>query len=166
MGNIYKKDGRLNFPIFEELHLPQGKVDEKEGRIILHEAYCPQGHNLISSIKIDDYNGIQFIYTDQDQKREAEVIISPFVGACTKVILKGEHFRDGEIVKIFCPQCRTELPTLSICECEAPIYLFFLDSTLKSTYGQSFCSRIGCSKSSRLRFSRDVVDEFMQKYCF
>jgi hypothetical protein len=166
MGDMFRKDGTLNIPIHEEIIVPKSKVDEKEGELVLYEAYCSDGHSLMSDVKIGRHNGIHFLYTDREGKKEAEIVISPVIGSSTKIILKGDDFGDDEIVRIFCPVCRKELPTLFDCECGAPIYLFYIDSSLDYNYGQSFCSRLGCVQASRLRFSCDMVKEFMRKYCF
>jgi hypothetical protein len=120
----------------------------------------------MSDVKIEDERGIRFIYTDKSGERETEIVISPVVRKCIKTILKGEPFKEGEKVKILCPECRAELPILFNCECGAPIYLFYLDEELNHRYGHSFCSRIGCVKASQLRFSDEVLREYMENHSF
>lgn len=166
MGDIYKKDGTLNFPISGQIPLPKDKVTEKQGKIIVTSAFCPEGHDLINDVKINNHSGIRFLYTDREGKREAEVVISAIVGDREKKVLSGKPFKKGEVVRVLCPRCRNELPVIFDCECGAHIYLFYIDRRFDKNYGQSFCSRIGCKLASQLRFSCDMLKDFMQKYCF
>ncbi len=161
---MFKKDGRLKIPECEKFALKGDKVEENEGKLVLREAYCARGHSLMSQVKIDDHSGIQFVY--KGRENETEIVISPVVGERTKVILTGESFGKGEVVTVLCPTCRSELPVLFNCECGAHIYLFYIDRSLENNYGQSFCARIGCARSSRLRFAKDLLNEFIQEYCF
>jgi hypothetical protein len=166
MVKMFNAKGKLNIPIEGTISIPKSKIQKKDGHLVVNEAYCPKGHNLISGVKIDDEPGIHFIYTDETGKKETDIVISPVVRKCRKKILKGDGFQKNEIVKILCPMCRTELDVLFECECGAPIYLFYIDKKRDYYYGQSFCSRIGCVKASQLRFSQDILQEFISKYAF
>jgi hypothetical protein len=164
MGKIFDSKGKLHIPLQAKIHLPDGNVEEKSGELVISEAYCRNGHDLISDVKIDGHKGIHLIYANADEDRETEIVITSIVGKSDKEILKGEAFAKDETVRILCPRCREELPILLNCECGAPIYLFYIDKKLNHNYGQSLCSRIGCVKSSRLRFSQDVLRETMNNY--
>ena len=166
MKDRFDEKGQLIIPLKGIVKLSKDKVNKKEGKFIVNEAYCSQGHDLMSDIKIDNYPGIHFVYTDKNADRESEIIISPFVGKCKKNIIKGKAFEKGEIVKILCPACRIELPVLFNCHCGAPIYLFYIDKSLNHYIGQSLCSRVGCVKASQLRFSKDALSEFISHYSF
>ena len=166
MSNMFNKNGTLNIPISGSLKLPKDKVIEAQGKAVITEAYCQKGHSLISDIKINEQHGFNFIYTDQEGKKEAEIVISAVVGDRTKVSLDKTIFDQEEIVKILCPTCRNELPVLFMCECDAPIYLIYLDKRSNPRHAQSFCSRIGCTKASRLRFSQEALTEFKDRYSF
>lgn len=166
MGKIFNDNGEMIIPLKGKVNLPRKKVEKKKGKLVVNEAFCANGHSLISDVKIQGEKGIHFIYTNRSGSKETDIVISPVVRKCRKKILKGEPFKRGETVKILCPVCREELPVLFNCECGAPIYLFYIDRNLDHNFGQSFCSRIGCVKSSRLRFSRDVLQEFINNYSF
>ncbi len=140
-------------------------VIHKEEKTVVTQAYCHNGHNLISDVKIDHHRGINFIYTDRETNQEAEIVVSATVGTSKKVILTGEPFTSGRIIDVYCPLCREKLPVLMDCECGAPIYVFFLDKTRNYNYCQSFCARIGCAKSSRLQLSEQMLREFMVQHC-
>ena len=156
----------LYVPVRGEIMMPRDKVIAKNGRFFLTEAYCPLGHALISDVEIDGHKGIHFIYTDASGEKETDIVISAVVGKCDKKILKGRAFKKGETVTVLCPDCRTELPILSTCECGAPVYLFFIDKQLHHDYGHSFCSRVGCVKASRLRFSQELLRGILNDYGF
>ena len=166
MSKIFNEDGTLYIPIGGKLRLPEDKVIEVHGKAVITEAYCKNGHNLISEVRINEQNGLKFIYTNEEGTKEAEIVISAVVGDRTKVNLDKNTFETGEMVKVLCPMCKKELPILFMCECKAPIYLIYLDKRSNPRYAQSFCSRIGCTKASRLRFSQDALTEFRVEYGF
>ncbi len=166
MSKIFNEDGTLYIPISGRVALPKDKIIEEQGKVVVTEAYCQNGHSLISDVKINEQNGLNFIYTNQERKKEAEIVISAVVGDRTKVNLDDTKFDQEEVVKILCPTCRNELPVLFMCECDAPIYLIYLDKRTNPRHAQSFCSRIGCKKASRLRFSQDALTEFKNLYSF
>jgi hypothetical protein len=166
MGEMFNAKGKLNIPLEATISIPKSKIQKKSGQLVVNEAYCPKGHDLMSEVEIDNEPGIHFIYTDKTGKKETDIVISPVVRKCRKKILKGEGFKKNEIVKILCPICRIELDVMFDCECGAPIYLFYIDKQRNYYYGQSFCSRIGCVKASQLRFSQDMLQEFIIKHIF
>jgi hypothetical protein len=163
---IFNSDGTLYIPISERFKLPKDKVIESHGKAVITEAYCQNGHSLMSDVKINDQHGFNFIYTDQEGRKEAAIVISAVVGDRTKVNLDKTMFDQSEIVKILCPTCRKELPILFMCDCGAPIYLIYLDQRTNPRHAQSFCSRIGCTKASQLRFSQEALTEFKNQYSF
>ncbi len=157
MSSMFNRNGKLKIPI------PAKTVKEKKGEWVVNEAFCPEGHSLMSDMKIEGERGMHFLYTNEMGDKETDIVISPVVRRCQKTILKGEAFGEGETVKILCPTCRTELPILHDCECGAHIYLFYLDDSRNPRYAHSFCSRIGCNKASELRYPADEIRELMQK---
>ena len=166
MREQFDSKGRMIFPIAATINMPAAIANRKGGKVIVTEAFCSNGHSLMSKVRIDGEPGIHFIYASQGGKKKTDVVISPVVGECMKKILKGAALKQDDVVRILCPTCFTELPVLFDCECGAPIYLFYLDRRLRHSYGQSFCSRIGCTKASRLRFSQDVLDDFINSHGF
>jgi len=151
MGTMFNKNGTLNFPDLEKQGRHQTMA--KSQKSIIKSAFCPNGHNLISSVKIDGYKGIHFIYKELKTGREEQIVITAIVGDSTKVYLHGEPFEENETVRIFCPVCKEELPRHGTCECGVNDYLFFLDKKLSTDCAQTFCSRVGCNKASKLHVS-------------
>ncbi|MFC1570597.1 hypothetical protein ACFL4E_02315 [Candidatus Omnitrophota bacterium] len=166
MGKMFDEKGKLNIPVAGSIRIPKSKIHKKGDQLVINKAYCPKGHSLVSNVEVDGEPGLHFIYTNKAGTKETDIVISSVVKKCRKKILKGEAFKKNEIVKILCPTCRTELDVLFNCECGAPIYLFFLDKKRNYYYGQSFCSRIGCVKASQLRFSHEMLQEFISKHAF
>jgi hypothetical protein len=166
MGKIFDKKGKLNIPVAGSIGIPKSKIQKKGQKLVISKAFCPKGHTLISDVQVDGEPGLHFIYTNKAGTKETDIVISSAVKKCRKKVLKGESFNKNDIVKILCPTCRTELDVLFDCECGAPIYIFYLDKKHNYYYGQSFCSRIGCVKASQLRFSQDMLQEFMAKHAF
>jgi hypothetical protein len=165
MGEMFDTDGRLHIPVNVkgEVRLPKTKVDVDNERYIIKEAYCPHGHSLISDTRINGYGGIHLVFTDLKDCKEVDIIISPVIGERKVIVQKGDVFKDGEIIKALCPTCRAEMEILFDCECGAHVYVFYLDRQLDHNFGQSFCSRIGCTKSSRLRYSREALQDFFKE---
>lgn len=166
MGRMFDKKGRLNIPLSGGPQMLGKRVEQKGDQVIVKEAFCPEGHNLVSDIEVDGEKGLHLIYTNDDGTRETEVVLSPVLRACSKTILHGEAFKNGEIIKILCPDCRTQLPILVNCECGAPIYLFFLDKDMDRLCGHSLCSRVGCNRASQLRYAEDVFREAIKHVSF
>jgi len=166
MNNMFDSQGKLRIPIAGEVPIPKDKMEYDGEEIVIDEAYCSNEHSLISDITVNGHKGIHFLYTNQDESHVVDLILSPVVGNPVKVMLKGDPFKSDEIIKAKCPTCQKEFDVLFNCECGAPIYLFYLDKNLHHQYGQSFCSRIGCSKSSMLRFSKDVLENFIKDNSF
>ncbi len=166
MKTLFNERGELIIPTMEKFHLPAEKISRKDGDIAVTEAYCPNGHSLISDVRIGHQKSLHFVYASADGQKETDIVVTSVVKKCRKKVLKGQPFKKGERVKVLCPTCRTELPVLFDCECGAPIYLFYIDMRLDGRFGQSFCSRIGCVRSSHLRFSQDMIREFINNYSF
>ncbi len=166
MNRKYDNQGKLRIPVAEQVYIPEGKVETESGNVIIDEAYCPNGHDLMSNITINGHKGIHLIYSTLESNHEVDLVLSPVIGRTDKIILSGEPFRDGEIVKILCPVCRDELHVLVPCECGGPVYIFYLDRNLRHQYGQSFCSKIGCSKASQLKYSQEVLSDFIKDNSF
>jgi len=164
MSEMFDANGRLHIPVNEKgkVRFPKSKLEVSDEKYIIKEAFCPNGHSLISDTRINGFGGIHLIFTDLNDLKEVEIIISPVIGERKVMVQKGDVFKDGEIIKALCPICRTELEILFDCECGAHVYVFYLDSLLDHNYGQSFCSRIGCSKSSRLRYSEEALHDYFK----
>ena len=164
MGNMFDTDGKLHIPILDKLHQSGTKLETSGKQFIVKEAYCPKGHSMMSKIRINGRKGIKLFLTDINGKNESEIVISPILGEHEIITLSGEDLKKGEIVKAHCPVCHTELEVLLDCECGAHLYVCYLDDHLDRNFGVSFCSRVGCTKSSNLRFSEDALLDYLRDH--
>ena len=164
MGKMFDDNGRLHIPILEKLNQTESKLEVNNSRFIIKKAFCPKGHNLICDTIIDEQKGIKLYFTDINGKRGTEIVLSPIIADNKTITLSGEKLKPGEITKAHCPVCHTELEILHDCECGGFVYVFYLDKSLDRNFGISFCSRIGCIKSSRLRFSKDAIMEYLRDH--
>ncbi len=166
MSKIFTKEGKLKFPEDFSLGLPSEKYRIDEEKVVIYNAFCQNGHDLISSIEVNKHKGLNLIYKKKGHSEKTELVISAIVGDNTKKILYGEDFKNGEEVQVFCPECKEELPILVNCACNAPIYIFYMDKEQQKNFAQSFCSRIDCSQSSKIRFSKEILEEFLVEHSF
>jgi predicted Zn-ribbon and HTH transcriptional regulator len=161
---MFDSDGKLHIPILDKLKHSESKLETEGDHFIVKEAFCPKGHSLMSKIRINGRKGIKFFLTDTENKRETEIVVSPILGKHEIITLSGEVFQEDDIIKAYCPTCHSELEVLVDCECGAHIYVFYLDNHLDRNFGISFCSRVGCTKSSKLRFSEDTLMDYLRDH--
>ena len=164
MSHMFDSNGKLHIPILDKLKHSDSKLETEKGRFIVKEAFCPKGHSLMSKIRINGRRGIKLFLTDTENRRETEIVISPILEDHEIITLNGEIFKKGEITKVYCSVCHTELEILVDCECGAHMYVFYLDDHLDRNFGISFCSRVGCTKSSKLRFSEDALMDYLRDH--
>ena len=164
MNNMFNLDGRLHIPNRAKIYIPYFKFKSLEDNYVVEKAYCSKNHSLLSNIRINGSNGIHLLTSDLSGKKQCNVVISAFAGTGDYVVLSGEPFHENDIVKVFCPKCKTELDILFDCECGAHIYVIYGDKDLDWYYGWSFCSRVGCSKMNMLQFSKKTLQGFYKNY--
>ena len=134
------------------------KVDDNVF-IIVTQAFCPNGHNLVGmgEHKFDGYDGICIKVSDG--QKEGIVELSPFHGDHTKF---GPEFPDGTKLKLTCPECGAELPHFHSCTCETgDLHKIYLSSTLKDAYIIALCDVWGCHMS-RVIDNNELFSEFSE----
>ena len=112
---------------------------------IIEEAYCPNGHRLISDeILFCDFKAIHVKI--RNKKFLTDLFISPLVGDKSKLSL--DTSLDKNIIYEFlCPECRTRLTVASPCSCGGELMALYLDSSLKLSNSVTVCNRFGCPHS-------------------
>ena len=124
-----------------------------EAVIVVTQAFCPNGHNLIyrDDIHFDGYKGISLWVSDGET--EGEVILSPIHGDHRKVT--DVIYRTGTHLTISCPICKTPLPTMGNCRCEwkGEFVKIYLTPKLQDNHIIAVCNIWGCANSR-------VIDEF------
>ncbi|MBN2803766.1 MAG: hypothetical protein JXR91_11775 [Deltaproteobacteria bacterium] len=132
--------------------------------IVMTEAYCPNGHNLISddNEEFDEYPGIK-VYL-KGEKKEGPVYLSPFQGDGTK---KGtQDWNAGEKLKFFCPECNEALPIMAHCSCldnkgeHGDIVKIFTSDDLAEKSVLSLCNVWGCRKS-KVTDNWNIISEYL-----
>ena len=89
------------------------RVKKDDVMIVLTQAFCTTGHNLIrSGEQFHGFDGIHLWVSDG--KTEGLVIVSPIHGDTSK---RGPTFKRGAKLEISCPECHTPLPKLCRCSC-------------------------------------------------
>ncbi len=133
--------------------------------IVITEAYCPNGHNLISNnnVDFDGYPGIKVNL--KNGGKEGIIYLSPFQGDGTK---KGFHdWADGERLQFFCPECNTPLPKVAHCSCTATdndhgdIIKIYTSKELSDQSYLSLCNVWGCPKS-RVTDNWEIISEYLE----
>lgn len=155
MEERFDKEGRLIFP--KSATFPaKAKVVVKEKKILITQAYCKNGHNLVRGKKIWDVNqGINLVA--KTEKRVVNVNLSPYQGDDRK-ILDGV-IEKGEVITFLCPECGVKLKVFSPCKCGADIVYMYLTEELDARDSICICSRYGC-RYSCLTSGGKIISEF------
>jgi hypothetical protein len=86
----------------------------EDGKYLVTEAYCHNGHNLVDTkTKISGYPSIKLLAISGDKKEE--IHISAVEGDQSKK--GGEVFKDKELLSLSCPVCEEELDNIAPCDC-------------------------------------------------
>ena len=121
-----------------------------EVTIVVTQAFCPRGHNLISpdNHRFDGQPGIRLGIADGDNK--GEVVLSPIHGDARKLFDISPEPRQGtKLSSIVCPFCGVELPTLGGCVIKdgGGLRGLYLTPRLSKGYAALICDVWGCSYS-------------------
>ncbi len=148
MAKIDIKRERLHRPDDAPTPSPDSHIEQVDEVVIqVTQAFCPKGHNLVHNTDelFDGQPGIS-LWVSADEK-EGEVILSPYHGDHSR---RGYgDFRDGQMLTIACPECRTELPRLSQCTCgdHASLFALYLTPALDESHVVALCNVWGCHRS-------------------
>ncbi|MBU1535165.1 hypothetical protein KKF84_07580 [Myxococcota bacterium] len=136
----------------------EGKIMVEDNvYIIVTQAFCPKGHNLVGVGKhlFDGYPGICVSVTDG--KKSGLLELSPFHGDPTKV---GISFDDGQVVKVTCPTCGIEFESIGKCTCvTGNLRKIYLSKKLTEAYMIALCDTWGCYLS-RVIDDNELFSEF------
>ena len=119
--------------------------------IVLTEAYCPAGHNLISDDNetFDGYPGIRLKISDDT--KSGILFVSPFHGDGTK---QGEqNWKTGQKLHVSCPYCDAPIPRLAGCHCDphsdvdGDLLKLYTTPALNDSHIMAFCNVWGCPRS-------------------
>lgn len=132
--------------------------------IVITEAYCPNGHNLIlpDNDEFDGYPGIKMkIVSSTDS---GILYASPFHGDGTK---KGKQdWKQGEKLEIHCPECDILLPKLAKCHCsmdsaeDGDLVKLYTSADLNDSHILAFCNVWGCRRSRTID-NWNIISEYL-----
>jgi hypothetical protein len=131
--------------------------------IVVTEAFCPNGHRLISpdNEEFDGYPGIRLQISDGE--KTGILFVSPIHGDGTK---KGmTDWKDGQKLTITCPYCGTGIPRLAGCHCypDSPssgdLLKLFTTPSLNDSHIMAFCNVWGCPRSRTID-NWNVISEY------
>ena len=128
----------------------------KDGKVlIITEAYCPNGHNLIDKRAM--FNGHPGIIVNINENGDTGTMaLSPIVGDKARICLDVD-LENGEHIDIFCPHCNVQLPIHSPCDaCEGNLITLFITPDANFNDCVAICDTIGCSQANILS-SGEVV---------
>ena len=84
-NSMFNQDGRLHIPKSKSI---KKVVVEKKEAVEIKEAYCPKGHNLITTeTVIDGFPGIRMGFRRKNGE-EGEFVVSAILGKYGKEILR------------------------------------------------------------------------------
>lgn len=127
--------------------------------IVITQAYCPAGHNLIDNgnDSFDGYPGVRVQVSAED--RTGEVLLSPFHGDDSK---KGvTDWKKGTLLKLACPECGEELPRMASCRCTTggQLVKLFLSPNLTDSHVLAMCNVWGCRRSRTVN-NWQIISEY------
>ncbi len=133
-----------------------GVIKDEQGRIVLTQAFCPEGHSLITDeAQFDGYNGIKVLGLYDG--KEYTIILSPIMHDKRK---QCPEFPDGAIVDLVCPVCKKPLPRIAPCGCQLGSFYRQVYLTPHGDKGSSIgiCDAYGCPRSF-IRDEGEIISE-------
>jgi hypothetical protein len=156
---VKKGDGRTKLRVAKQKPTPATRVRKDDVMIVLTQAFCTTGHNLIRpGDKFEGFDGMHLWVSDG--KTEGLVIVSPIHGDSSK---RGPTFRRGAKLEISCPVCRTPLPKLCRCSCGkgGSLRTIYLTPELSEAHQAAVCDIWGCPRS-RVIDAHEILSELIE----
>lgn len=140
-----------------------GPDGDSEAMIILTQAFCPNGHNLVrrQDVLFQGYPGISLVVEGGGFK--GEVVLSPIQGDPSRIGAP-DSLVPGTAFKMMCPECGVELPTMAPCHCDngGKLVALYLDKKLREDHQVGICNVFGCLRS-RLLDSMELLSELIER---
>jgi hypothetical protein len=158
-----KKRGsvKLKKPVREEkpgIALAEGVT------VIVTQAFCPNGHNLVRpdlDAVFDGHPGIAVFIECEDWS--GEVVLSPIHGDHSKVGMI-KSIPEGTKCVVRCPECEVELPRIAPCGCEkgGELIGLYLRPDLSEGDVIGICNVLGCYRS-RVMDKWEILSQFVEE---
>lgn len=144
---------------------PLKQVDEVF--IVVTQAFCPNGHNMIEDISgsnydfESDFDGFPGLRLRLESGGESgDVLLSPYHGDNSK---KGKtDWKSGTKMKISCPICNAPLPRLASCRCDdnGDLVKIYLTPALTDSHVLAICNVWGCRRSHTID-NWQIISEYL-----
>ncbi len=157
MGYKFDEKGYMVMPDY------QRDAREEKKCLIVQEVYCHNGHNMIwDHAKFNGHPGIRLLVKNPDGT-EGHVVVSPKYCDTTRVTL-GIDLKVGERVKLCCPICGEELPTLKPCDfCDGgEIKTLSLRKPFDYNDAIGICDLVGCHNSVFFVAGELITDDMLK----
>jgi len=154
-----KGNGRTKLRVAKKKPSPATRVKKDDVMIVLTQAFCTTGHNLIRpGEKFEGFDGMHLWVSDG--KTAGLVVVSPIHGDSSK---RGPTFRRGAKLEISCPECRTPLPKLCRCSCGkgGSLRTIYLTPELSEAHQAAVCDIWGCPRS-RVIDAHEILSELIE----
>ncbi len=134
---------------------------EADSVIILTQAFCPNGHNLVRrhDVLFEGHPGVSLLV--RSPGFEGEVVLSPIYGDPTRVgaptsLVPGTPF------ELCCPECGVAFPTMAPCPCGSggQLMAIYLDPERLAGHQVGICNVFGCHRS-RVLDSLELLSEII-----
>ena len=159
MGYRFDKKGFMVIPDPREIRRGRESAETAEEKcIIVTQAFCPNGHNLMDDyVNFNGFAGIR-LKIRRPNGDEGEMILSPIFGD-QSIVYIGIKPQKGEKLEMFCPECGEKLPVIEKCKlCEnGEIRGLSLSENFDIMNGIAFCDVVGCP-SSYIVDSGDLIE--------
>ena len=160
----FDENGRLIVPdraaVEEEL---QRHGVHYEGMLHVHQAFCPNGHQLIEpdNGKFDNLPGIKLLL---EGERGTEIVYLSLI-LNIRQRTGGGCFLVGDRLAVRCPTCSVTMPVLAPCDCQwnGEYVMLGLDENPGTRNGVCFCNIWGCPNGD-VRLAGEVIAEYERNY--
>ena len=156
---VKKGAGRTKLRVAKKKPTPATRVRKDDVMIVLTQAFCTTGHNLIRpGEKFEGFDGMHLWVSDG--KTAGLVVVSPIHGDDSK---RGPTFKRGAKLEISCPECRTPLPKLCRCSCGkgGSLRTIYLTPELSEAHQAAVCDIWGCPRS-RVIDAHEILSELIE----
>jgi hypothetical protein len=121
---------------------PEKIKPEQKELIVIRECFCPNGHNLVTSkVKFNDRDGI--LLTIKRKSKKGKIALSPVYGDKSRISIDVD-LKEGDLVQLFCPDCKVKLSTYADCECGGELVVMFTQPAIDYKNCIGICNRVGC----------------------
>ena len=127
-------------------------ISSAEKLFAAQRLFCSKGHNLINSrVSFNSRPGI--LIKVKKARKTGFIALSSIYGEKVRAALDID-LESGEILKLFCPECSTEIPAYAQCTCGGSLLALFLTEDADFSNCIGICSRVDCQNANLIMSGR------------